>query len=82
MRARQHENVAVLFCNIDGFAAWCDGRDPDEAVARIQKIMEAYERFMDEHRLVKIKSLGPGLMAVWGCSGPSAILFCTRRCAR
>ncbi|MGH8573611.1 MAG: GAF domain-containing protein, partial [Gammaproteobacteria bacterium] len=23
VQARHHENVAVLFCNIDGFAAWC-----------------------------------------------------------
>ncbi|MGH8587278.1 MAG: adenylate/guanylate cyclase domain-containing protein, partial [Gammaproteobacteria bacterium] len=66
VRARHHENVAVLFCNIDGFAAWCDGRDPDEAVARIQELMEAYERLFDEHGLVKIKSLGPGLIAVCG----------------
>jgi GAF domain-containing protein len=66
VRARQHENVAVLFCNIDGFAAWCDGRDPDEAVAWIQELMEAYERLFDEHGLVKIKSLGPGLIAVCG----------------
>jgi class 3 adenylate cyclase len=28
--------------------------------------MEAYERLIDEHGLVKIKSLGPGLMAVCG----------------
>ncbi|MFH0340609.1 MAG: GAF domain-containing protein [Chromatiales bacterium] len=66
VRARHHENVAVLFCNIDGFAAWCHGRDPDEAVARIQDLMEAYERLFDEHGLVKIKSLGPGLIAVCG----------------
>ncbi|MGH3995202.1 MAG: adenylate/guanylate cyclase domain-containing protein, partial [Pseudonocardiaceae bacterium] len=66
VRARHHENVAVLFCNIDGFAAWCHGRDPDEAVARIQELMEAYERLFDEHGLVKIKSLGPGLIAVCG----------------
>ena len=66
VRARHHENVAVLFCNIDGFAAWCHGRDPDEAVARIQELMEAYERHLDEHGLVKIKSLGPGLIAVCG----------------
>ncbi len=66
VRARYHDNVAVLFCNIDGFAAWCEGRDPDEAVARIQDLMETYERLMDEHGLVKIKSLGPGLMAVCG----------------
>ena len=66
VRARHHENVAVLFCNIDGFAAWCHGRDPDEAVARIQELMETYERLFDEHGLVKIKSLGPGLIAVCG----------------
>ncbi len=66
VQARHHDNVAVLFCNIDGFAAWCDGRDPEEAVAQIQDLMEAYERLMDEHGLIKIKSLGPGLMAVCG----------------
>ncbi len=66
VRARHHENVAVLFCNIDGFPAWCEGRDPGAAVARIQELMETYERLMEEHGLVKIKSLGPGLMAVCG----------------
>ncbi|MGH8521351.1 MAG: GAF domain-containing protein [Gammaproteobacteria bacterium] len=66
VRARHHEYVAVLFCDIDGFAAGCEGRDPEEAVARIQELMEAYERLADEHGLLTIKSLGPGLMAVCG----------------
>jgi class 3 adenylate cyclase len=66
VRARHHEYVAVLFCDIEGFAAWCERQDPEEAVARMQQLMDAYERLIDEHRLVTIKSLGPSLMAVCG----------------
>jgi class 3 adenylate cyclase len=66
VRARHHENVAVLFCEIDGFATWCVGRDPQEAIARMQQLMEEYEATVEELGLLKIKSLGTGLMAVCG----------------
>ncbi len=72
VRPRRSENVAVLFCDIAGFTSYCDGREPQEIVAKLQELTEAYEDLASAHGLQKIKTIGDCFMAVAGLLKPVA----------
>jgi class 3 adenylate cyclase len=80
VRARRHEEVAILFCDIAGFTQYCDGREPTEVVAKLQKVVEAYERLTVRYRLQKIKTIGDCFMAAAGLIHPAdnPVLNCLR----
>ena len=63
---RRRENVAILFCDLVGFTAYCDTREPEEVVAQLQELVEAYEGIALEHGLLKIKTVGDSFMAAAG----------------
>lgn len=83
VKPRRYENVAVLFCDIVGFTAFSEGREPEEVLANLQKLVEAYEGLMSKHHMQKIKTIGDSFMAVAGLLDPveNPALQCAR-CGR
>jgi adenylate cyclase len=71
VRPRRYENVAVLFCDIVGFTPYCAGREPEEVVAYLQELVEAYEELALKCGLQKIKTIGDSFMATAGAIRPT-----------
>lgn len=66
VKPRRYENVAVIFTDIVGFTAYCDAHAPEEVVARLQMVVEAFEDIAVKHGLEKIKTIGDAFMATAG----------------
>ncbi|MCB9670485.1 MAG: adenylate/guanylate cyclase domain-containing response regulator [Alphaproteobacteria bacterium] len=83
VKPRRYEGVAVLFCDIVGFTAFSESREPEEVLANLQKLVEAYEGLMGKHHMQKIKTIGDSFMAVAGLLDPveNPVLQCAR-CGR
>jgi adenylate cyclase len=63
---RRYENVAVLFCDVTNFTAYCDKHEPEEVVSRLDALFVIFERIAAKHQLEKIKTIGDGFMAAAG----------------
>ncbi|HEY8276206.1 MAG TPA: adenylate/guanylate cyclase domain-containing protein [Methyloceanibacter sp.] len=63
---RRYENVAVLFCDVTNFTAYCDQHQPEEVVSRLDALFVIFERVTAKHGLEKIKTIGDGFMAAAG----------------
>ncbi|MGD9714803.1 MAG: adenylate/guanylate cyclase domain-containing protein [Thermomicrobiales bacterium] len=63
---RRYENVAVLFCDVTNFTAYCDAHEPEDVVARLDALFVMFERIAASHGLEKIKTIGDGFMAAAG----------------
>ena len=63
---RRYENVAVLFCDVTNFTAYCDQHEPEDVVSRLDALFVIFERITAKHGLEKIKTIGDGFMAVAG----------------
>ena len=63
---RRYENVAVLFCDVTNFTAYCDKHEPEDVVSRLDALFIIFERITAKHGLEKIKTIGDGFMAVAG----------------
>ena len=63
---RRYENVAVLFCDVTNFTAYCDKHEPEDVVSRLDALFVIFERVTAKHGLEKIKTIGDGFMAVAG----------------
>jgi adenylate cyclase len=59
---KRHDNVAVLFCDVTNFTAYCDQHEPED----VDALFVIFERITAKHGLEKIKSIGDGFMAVAG----------------
>ena len=70
VQSRRHEHVAVLFADVVGFTAFCDGREPDEIVEHLQAFSRAFERVAARHGVEKIKTIGDCFMAAAGLPEP------------
>ena len=66
VKPRRYEDVAVLFCDIVGFTAYCDRNPPEQVVAELQTLIETFEQIVGRHGLEKIKTIGDALMATAG----------------
>jgi adenylate cyclase len=66
VKPRRYENVAVMFCDIVGFTPYCARREPEEVVAQLQELIEAFEELAVKHELQKIKTIGDSFMATAG----------------
>ena len=66
VKPRRYESVAVLFCDIVGFTAYCDAHPPEQAIAELQTLIEQFEVIVARHGLEKIKTSGDALMATAG----------------
>ena len=80
VRPRRYENVAVLFCDIMEFTSYCDGRQPEEVIPGLQRLVGEYEDLALQHNLEKIKTIGDSFMAVSGLLRPdeNPVLNCVR----
>ena len=63
---RRYENVAVLFCDVTNFTAYCDQHEPEDVVSRLDALFVIFERVAAKHGLEKIKTIGDGFMAAAG----------------
>ncbi|MBL8920386.1 MAG: response regulator [Myxococcaceae bacterium] len=77
---RRHDDVAVLFCDVVSFTAWCERRAPEEVVRTLQAMVQRFEEIADQHGLEKIKTIGDAFMATAGLFEPlpSPVLSCVR----
>ncbi len=66
MIPRRYENVAVLFCDVTNFTAYCDVNEPEDVVSRLDALFVIFERVTAKHGLEKIKTIGDGFMAAAG----------------
>jgi len=81
VQPRRFENVAVLFCDIVGFTAYCDGNEPERVVLHLQKLIEEWEEIAIAHGVQKIKTIGDAFMAAAGLleeTADPAVLHCVR----
>ncbi len=80
VRPRRFHNVGVLFCDIVGFTAYCDERDPEEVVYRLQALFERFERVVAVHGMEKIKTIGDCFLATAGLMArvENPVLCCVR----
>jgi class 3 adenylate cyclase len=69
---RRHDDVAVLFCDIVGFTPYSATRQPEEIVAALQLLFEAYEELAARHDMYKIKTIGDSFMSTAGLLQPVA----------
>jgi class 3 adenylate cyclase/CBS domain-containing protein/putative methionine-R-sulfoxide reductase with GAF domain len=70
VRARRHENVAVLFADIVGFTQYCDTHDPEEVLEALAEITERFEQIAEAQGLEKLKTIGDSFMAAAGLLSP------------
>ena len=63
VQPRLFREVAVLFVDLADFTAWCHAHPPEEVVADVQRLAEAFEEFADRHGMEKIKTIGDAFMA-------------------
>jgi len=66
VKPRRYDNVAVLFCDIIGFTAYCDRQQPEVVVPHLQEMVEIFEEVAERHGLQKIKTIGDAFMAASG----------------
>jgi CheY-like chemotaxis protein len=66
VRPRRYEDVAVMFCDIVGFTAYCERHTPEEIVTRLQALVAAFEDISLAHGMEKIKTIGDAFMATAG----------------
>lgn len=69
VRPRRHTDVAVLFCDLAGFTAWSEQRQPEEVVWGLGRVVDAFEAAAERHGLQKIKTIGDAFMAAAGLDG-------------
>jgi class 3 adenylate cyclase len=70
VNSRRHEGVAILFCDIVGFTAFCDRHLPEDVVAHLQSLVETFEEIVDANGMEKIKTIGDAFMATSGLLHP------------
>ena len=70
VKPRRHEDVAVLFCDIVGFTPYSAERQPEEIVASLQLLFEAYEDLASQYDMYKIKTIGDSFMSTAGLIVP------------
>ncbi len=80
VRPRRYEYVAVMFCDIAGFTAYCDRLPPREVIPHLQHLIETYEEIALRHELQKVKTIGDSFMAAAGLFNPAEnpVLQCVR----
>lgn len=70
VRPRRYENVAVLFCDVADFTAYCDRHPPEQVVGKLDAWVKAYEDIARHNGLEKIKTVGDAFVATAGLLEP------------
>ncbi|MGB0387613.1 MAG: adenylate/guanylate cyclase domain-containing protein [Ardenticatenaceae bacterium] len=80
VKPRRHENVAVMLCDIVDFTRYCDHHEPEEVIAHLQELVEAFEELALHYGVEKIKTIGDAFMGTAGLLKPleNPVLACVR----
>lgn len=71
VKPRRFDDAAVLMCDIVGFTRYSDAHEPEEVVANLTELVEAFETHAVTYGLEKINSIGDEFTAVAGITGTS-----------
>lgn len=63
---RQHQNIAVIFCDVVGFTAFCGAHPASEVVPRLDALFTAFEQISDRLGVERTKTIGDCFMATVG----------------
>lgn len=66
VKPRRYSEVAVLFCDVAGFTAYCDAHAPETVIAHLQHLVDVFERLAIDNGLEKIKTIGDAFLATGG----------------
>jgi len=66
VQPRRFEDVAVLFCDVVGFTAYCDNNPAEAVVSHLQDFVQTFEEIATRNGLEKIKTIGDAFMATAG----------------
>jgi class 3 adenylate cyclase len=69
--ADQHDDVSVLFADIEGFTRLAEKTGPGELVTLLNTLFSAFDALAERHGLEKIKTIGDEYMAVAGLPEPN-----------
>lgn len=64
--AERHENVSVLFADIEGFTTFSSDSTPDEVVSILDIIFKEFDELTEKYGLEKIKTIGDAYMVAAG----------------
>src|SRR5437660_9500201 len=80
VQPRRFNDVAVLFCDVVDFTAYCASHTADDVIAHLQELIESYEEIIARHGMEKIKTVGDSTMATAGLLKPAEnpVLCCVR----
>ena len=68
---RELKSVAVLFCDVVGFTAYCGDHDAREVHLNLQLLIEGFESIAASYGLEKIKTIGDCFLAIAQPSSPA-----------
>ncbi len=63
---RRFENVVVLMADVVNFTQYCDSNPPENAVDRLEGLINGFEEISMKHGLEKIKTIGDAYLATAG----------------
>jgi adenylate cyclase len=64
--------ITIMFCDIRGFTAYCDERDPQETMDVLNEYMETMTQVVFKHDGTIDKYIGDCIMAFWNAPEPQA----------
>ena len=70
VRPRKRSDVVILFADVVGFTAYSSGRDPQEVVDHLGRLIESFELIAGQFGLEQIKTIGDCYMASAGLLSP------------
>ncbi|MGZ0246782.1 MAG: adenylate/guanylate cyclase domain-containing protein [Alphaproteobacteria bacterium] len=63
VQPRRYDDVAVMFCDIVSFTAYCEQNPPEKVVGELQELVCRFEDIVFENGLEKIKTIGDAFLA-------------------
>ncbi|MBT3401958.1 MAG: response regulator, partial [Rhodospirillaceae bacterium] len=66
VQPRRYDDVAVMFCDIVSFTAYCEQNPPEKVVGELQELVHRFEDIAFETGLEKIKTVGDAFLATAG----------------
>ncbi len=68
--ARKHDQVSVLFSDIQGFTKIAEIMPPDELINQLDESFRGFDRILEKYGIEKIKTIGDSYMCVSGLPAP------------
>lgn len=80
VKPKRFNGVAVLMCDVVGFTKYSDAHEPEDVVANLTELIEAFETHAATYGLEKINAVGDEFAAAAGMTGVSEnpVLDCIR----